>query len=442
MDRHRRSVSEHFWFESGNLIREVSSGLLSARTFISVEEPTGDPVELWDRKVLLGAVPMLIGEKAGVITIADVFCGAGGLSYGAVCAGAALGLDVRVSFGADQDREALTVFQNNLRPSAISPKNISSLVDYAIDGSSESAKFAYRPAIIDESLVAWENEVNVLVGGPPCQGHSNLNNRTRREDPRNLLYLSVPALAVALNVQAVIIENVPDVRQDKQSVFSTAVSLLRSEGYVVSTLLMNATTLGVPQTRKRLFLLATKGAQLDIKDAYRACQRPGRSVMYSIADLESSDSKDVFRCSANIDAVSQARIDHLFDHDLYDLPNELRPDCHRDGNSYPSVYGRIRADEPSGTITQGFNTMGRGRFIHPTQRRPITPHEAARIQGFGDSYVWNQPNGDSWSRSTYAKLIGNAVPPAMGYVAMLSILASLYPESDVPACVELTTSHS
>ena len=80
------------------------------------------------------------------------------------------------------------------------------------------------------------------------------------------------------------------------------------------------------------------------------------------------------------------RIDHLFDKNLYDLPDAERPDCHKNGNTYPSVYGRMNWDRPAGTRTTGFLTPGRGRYIHPLRRRVLTPHEAARVQSFPDSF--------------------------------------------------------
>ena len=76
----------------------------------------------------------------------------------------------------------------------------------------------------------------------------------------------------------------------------------------------------------------------------------------------------------------------FFEHDLYNLPNSERPDCHKDGTTYGSVYGRMFPDRPAPTITTGFMTPGRGRFIHPLLPRTLTPWEAARIQGFPDTY--------------------------------------------------------
>jgi len=420
-------ISERIFADNDSLIREVKAGRFSGKSIISTTSKIDKNLnDHWDRELLHGKIIYPPTSAEGEVVFADIFCGAGGLSQGIKDACLSVGLSSQCAFGADQDDEALAVFCQNLQPSTAINRNIASLVDYLIDGQADSAEFVYPPELLEENLAAWVNKVSVLVGGPPCQGHSNLNNKTRREDPRNMLYLSVPALAVALKAKAVVIENVPDVRQDKASVFATAWSLLESEGYQVDSILMNAFNIGVPQTRKRLFLVATKGAKLKLEEAYAACARPKRSIWFAIDDLEESSSGGVFGSTSNLDAVSQGRIDYLFDHDLYELPNEMRPDCHKEGHSYPSVYGRLRKDQPAGTITQGFNTIGRGRYIHPTQRRSITPHEATRIQGFSDTFNWMQSTGLPWPRSTYAKLIGNAVPPRMGYAIMLAIIDSIY----------------
>lgn len=419
--------SESFERCADGVARTVTVGSLSARSVVQVQGQSASPHDDWDRAILHGAKPdnSRLTTSGKEFVIGDLFCGAGGLSVGVRDACMAVGLKPSFAFGADQDQDALAVYSRNLHASSLLHKSISSLVDYAVDGQADSASFVYPPDVLEENLSPWVGKVDVLVAGPPCQGHSNLNNKTRREDPRNLLYLTVPALAVALGASAVIIENVPDVRQDSQSVFATTASLLRSEGYVVDHILMNANALGVPQTRKRLFLVGTRGPQLELKSAYRAFNRPERTIMFAIADLLDIVDGDFFDSTANVDPVSQSRIDYLFDHELYELPNTMRPDCHKDGHSYPSVYGRLREASPAGTITQGFNVIGRGRFIHPLRRRPITPHEAARLQGFPDSFEWHQANGLPWSRSTYAKLIGNAVPPVMGFVAMMAVLQSL-----------------
>lgn len=121
---------------------------------------------------------------------------------------------------------------------------------------------------------------------------------------------------------------------------------------------------------------------------------------------------------------NQARIDWLFDNDEYDLALSQRPECHKDGTSYTSVYGRMRLNEPAPTITTGFTTPGRGRFVHPTERRTLTPREAAVIQGFPLDYRFINESGSPPSRSQLAKWIGDAVPMPLGYAAALSVLAA------------------
>jgi DNA (cytosine-5)-methyltransferase 1 len=111
----------------------------------------------------------------------------------------------------------------------------------------------------------------------------------------------------------------------------------------------------------------------------------------------------------------------LCDNDEYTLPTAIRPDCHKDGTTYEATYGRMYRDQPAPTITGGFLTPGRGRFIHPTQRRVLTPREAARLQGFPDWFRFTTKS-ESPSRSELGRWIGNAVPSLLGCIATLSAL--------------------
>ena len=115
---------------------------------------------------------------------------------------------------------------------------------------------------------------------------------------------------------------------------------------------------------------------------------------------------------------NQRRIDYLFEHDIYNLPNSERPDCHRlKEHSYNAVYGRMHWDRPASTLTGGFACCGRGRFIHPLRRRTLTPHEAARVQFFPDFFDFSE-----LGRTALVRAIGNAVPPKAGYVVALPLL--------------------
>ncbi|HET9149933.1 MAG TPA: DNA cytosine methyltransferase, partial [Alphaproteobacteria bacterium] len=147
-------------------------------------------------------------------------------------------------------------------------------------------------------------------------------------------------------------------------------------------------------------------------------------LSWAIEDLIDVGSDELWDAAPTLSAENQARINYLFENDLFDLPDKERPDCHKNGTSYTAVYGRLHWDKPAQTITTGFNTPGQGRYIHPRRRRVITPHEAARIQGFPDWFKFEAPV--AVHRKNLAKWIGDAVPPVLGYSAALAaILAAV-----------------
>jgi DNA (cytosine-5)-methyltransferase 1 len=267
----------------------------------------------------------------------------------------------------------------------------------------------------------------MFIAGPPCQGHSNLNNHTRRQDPRNDLYVTAVALGVALRAEVVLLENVPTVQNSHSDVVATAAGLLKSEGYAVSMAILKADELGAAQRRARHFLLAVKGRVLDADYLVQSAKRmaaPAMPLSWAIGDLVDREAGSLLDTAPTLTPVNTARIDYLFDNDLHDLPDDQRPDCHKNGTTYTAVYGRLHWNRPAQTITTGFGTPGQGRYIHSLKRRVITPREAARIQGFPDWYDF-APAGSVLKRKNLAKWIGDAVHPILGYTAGLSALAAV-----------------
>ena len=134
-------------------------------------------------------------------------------------------------------------------------------IDFNVRKTSETnirfnaVRFAGKDLSAIEALMGG---CDILVAGPPCQGHSNLNNHSRRDDPRNNLYISVAAYAALLKPKYIAIENVQTVVHDKSSVVSRTKSLLKSLGYTISEVTINGTDIGLAQTRKEHFLLAKK----------------------------------------------------------------------------------------------------------------------------------------------------------------------------------------
>ena len=299
--------------------------------------------------------------------------------------------------------------------------SVASLVDYSLRRSSSRTRFAYPPELLDERLARALSGAHLVLAGPPCQGHSNLNNHTRREDPRNALYLTVPAVAVAIGAPVCVIENVPAVLNDSDRVVALAERLFSEEGYHVESAVISAADLGWPQTRKRHFLVARRdAAPLPLSDVVTALGDDPRSLWWAIGDLEDHASDDPMDLHPSLNDDNRQRIDWLFDNDAFDLRSDQRPLSHRDGTTYTAVYGRLHRDRPAPTITTGFMTPGRGRYVHPTRRRVLTAREAARLQGFPDTYEFAVDDGRDPARNKLAKWIGDAVPMPLGYAASVS----------------------
>jgi DNA (cytosine-5)-methyltransferase 1 len=401
------------------LIRMVGTGGRDFLSAIKSRVSTQNAHQDWWKSYLLGDAIRFRGKGRGEIGILDLFSGCGGLGLGVSEAVRALGWKPRIEAAVDVDADGLKIYEANLQPWQVLNASVPSLIDYQVFGVGADAEFAYTPEPTDDRLQELKGRVDLICAGPPCQGHSNLNNQSRRDDPRNLLYLAVPAIAVALDVEMVIIENVPDVVNDSYGVVETARALLRRHGYKLDGEVLSASELGWAQTRKRYFMVATKEREpVPLQEIKRTLKRQPAPVMWAIDDLEDSiDERYVFDSVPEMSAENLARVYYLFSEGKYDLPDEHRPDCHKDGHTYPSVYGRMRPDLPSGTITTGFMTPGRGRFIHPTRPRVLTAHEAARIQGFPDSYSFALKGKTPPSRKLLGKWIGDAVPPILGYTA-------------------------
>lgn len=378
----------------------------------------------WDQAWLRGALPATLERSRthGTLRIVDLFSGCGAMSLGARMAAESLGLEFEVNVAADFEPAALHVYERNFKPSHLITGDITAAVEFEL---SEAGGWTKRPRVLDAGLRRAIGETDLLIGGPPCQGHSDLNNHSRRDDPKNSLYLVMPAVALALDVPILIIENVPAVVHDRQRVVERTRIALESAGYEVSQAVCPVAQLGVAQRRKRHALVAVKGHRVDLPRVLSALETRERALSWAVEDLEDGPAAGVFDTPSVLTRDNQKRIERLFSKGLFDLPNDARPPCHRDkDHSYVSMYGRMSWDEPAQTITSGYGSPGQGRYIHPRRRRTLTPHEAARVQCFPDSYTF----GDDRSmprRTQLAVMIGNAVPPKLSYAMSLGAFGSV-----------------
>jgi DNA (cytosine-5)-methyltransferase 1 len=386
-----------------------------------------DPFENWWMSFIANGFKKASSlENAKSVRYVDLFSSVGGLSLSFSIAARSQGLNPSPLMSVDVDSEALKVYKKNFSPMLTLNTSVSNLVDFQFSGRAQNASFNFVPEIIPDSVRDLKGIVDVVLAGPPCQGHSTLNNHTRGEDKRNFFYIVTAAVIAALQPKGFVIENVPNVVNDKTLVVESAKALLRNSGYVLSESTLAADSIGWAQTRKRHFLIGTLNRSIiSLPLLYERSKRISMPVS-TILERDSllSSDPEVMNTDPQMSKENMDRIAWLFENDKFELPNSERPDCHKGGHTYPSVYGRMRPDEPAPTLTTGFMSPGRGRFIHPFERRTIRPREAARIQGFPDTFVFDS-GGDSLTKSMLAKWIGDAVPSILGFLPASAVLNSI-----------------
>lgn len=362
-----------------------------------------------DRTILLRKVaPDFARGAEPTVRIVDLFCGCGGMTLGAAQAAHVLGSPVEIPLAVDLDAAALRVFRSNF-PRA---NTVHAGVESVLDGRLGEVLTA-RERGLRRRVDVLRKPIDLLLGGPPCQGNSDLNNHTRRSDPRNQLYSRMARAARVLQPRFVVVENVPAVVHDRGGVVDQTRQCLEDLGYETASTVASLTSLGVPQARRRHLLLAVRaGSHVSAESTLGrlGTSLQPRTVEWAIADLrgKSGEPGNGFDSPSRATLENKQRIDWLFENRSYVLDDSMRPPCHRDKkHSYKSIYGRMRWDQPAQTITTGFGSMGQGCYVHPDERRTITPHEAARLQTFPDHFSFEAAGG----RTAMARLIGNAVPP-------------------------------
>lgn len=348
--------------------------------------------------------------------IVDLFAGCGGLSLGIAQACLEADRALQVALAVDFEPLATAVYEKNF---PFAERIETSPVEALFDGILGEA-----PTSIERRTATSVAPIDVLVGGPPCQGHSNLNNHTRRIDEKNALYLRMVRAAEILRPRLLVIENVPAVLRDRHNgtgVVGEAVEHLNRIGYRTEHRVVALANLGVAQTRQRHILLATAPDGPDPTLLFGNIESSDelRDLRSVIGDLVDADATSMFDREPQATPPNIERMKFLLDNDIYDLPNSLRPTCHQGAHSYKSMYGRLRWDQPAQTITSGYGSIGQGRYMHPERTRALTAHEAARIQGFPDYFDFSACP----TRSALATMIGNAVPPQLGVAILTAFIA-------------------
>ena len=334
----------------------------------------------------------------------DLFCGAGGLSYGMQKAG------VKISGGIDIDPACKHPFEENVKATF-----------YEHDVSGLTSAFV--------ASLFTEGHVRVLAGCAPCQPFSTYTRGSHSLNSQWQLLDKFGEIVRELQPEVVTMENVP--RLAKYSVFNDFLSVLGGSGYSYNYYNVRCADYGVPQTRVRLVLLASKLGEIELvsptlEDGQFVTVRNAIQGLAGIEAGGTSDSDPMHKSSG----LSQMNLDRIRNSTpggtWRDWEDSLRAACHtrESGRTYPGVYGRMEWDRPAPTITTQFHGFGNGRFGHPAQDRAISLREGALLQTFPEDYSF-VPVGDTVRISSVARLIGNAVPVNLGEAIGRSIVAHL-----------------
>lgn len=366
----------------------------------------------------------------------DIFCGCGGISSGLTKAG------YDVIAGIDIEKKYLASFRHNFRDAKALSADITTI---------PPDKFMSMIGILPMQL-------DILVGGPPCQGFSKNVPRKNRylEDPKNLLVKSFLDYCEALQPKMVLMENVAEMKNGFDEAYSQEIiSRLEEEGYTITTVVLNSADYGVPQRRRRAFFMANRfGVKFSVpKPTHTSIKKDDTNIAFlfepsshinvwdAISDLPSvahgsgqeltdyatppqneyqklmrNDSPKVKNHIARKLAAKQferlASIEPGQGHK--DLPKHLQTK-----GGYSGAYGRLTKDMIAPTITRWVFHPGSGRWGHPVDIRTITIREIARLQSFPDNFEFVGSFTDQSGQ------LGNAVPPLLAQAIVQSMTNQL-----------------
>lgn len=323
--------------------------------------------------------------------VIDIFCGAGGLSYGLKSAG------LSVKAGIDLDPACRFPFVRNIK---------------APFHQQDVAKLASS----DIQRLFNTNATRVLAGCAPCQPFSGYTSNCAEKDDRWQLLLDFLRIARDLRPEIVTMENVP--RLAHRALWARFVAELEELDYHVDWAVLDAADFGVPQARRRLVLLASRLGEIKIPQPTAKKPKTVRDAIGTLHPIKAGESSKADRLHATrvLTEINLQRIQRSSEAGTWrDWPDALRTACHRkkSGKTYPSVYGRMSWDAPSPTITTQFYGFGNGRFGHPTQDRALSLREGAILQTFPKSFAFVE-RGERINFRAVGRLIGNAVPPLLG----------------------------
>lgn len=337
------------------------------------------------------------------MNVADLFAGVGGLSLGFQQAG------FNISLAIEYDNSIADSYQRNHPLTKVYNEDISTL-DF-------------------KELHKEHPNIDIVCGGPPCQGYSQKGKRLQLDDPRNFLFMRFVDFVKEFSPKYFVLENVPNIITTAKGYFKEQIiQSFNKLGYTVSCGVLNALDFGIPQDRRRAVFIGVKGnTSLDLP------KPTGEKVtiedaIYDLPFIASGEGEEIstYDKVASSDYQKQLRGNETVLHNhvatnhspaalakLALIPKgmgkEVLPPELLTKSIYSGTWCRLLEEGYAPTITTRFDTPSSGRFTHPVLDRCLTIREAARIQSFPDSFVFYG------KRTSQMKQVGNAVPPLMAY---------------------------
>lgn len=342
---------------------------------------------------------MLVKEIVRAASCVDLFCGVGGLTHGFVREG------LRVSAGIDVDPVCKYPYEANNDARFV-------MADVA----------NFDPDALDRLFDP--GSIKVLAGCAPCQPFSTYSQRydTKSDGKWALLY-KFAELAKTTRPDVLTMENVATL--ERHQVFRDFVAALDNANYHVWYRVIDCSAYGVPQTRRRMVLLASRHAPIALIPPTHERPKTVKQAIGRLRPIGAGEAapRDPLHVSAGLTPLNLKRIRASKPGGTWqDWPKRLVAECHRadTGRTYRSVYGRMEWDKPAPTMTTQCYGYGNGRFGHPEQDRAISLREAAMIQSFPRDYRFVEP-GHAIEFAPIGRMIGNAVPVALGRAIARSI---------------------
>lgn len=335
--------------------------------------------------------------------VADLFAGVGGFSQGFIKAGC------EIEFAVEFDKEIANAYKKNHQKTDVYADDIC-LLD------------------IDE-VKKKHPKIDIVIGGPPCQGFSQKGKRLSLDDSRNYLFKQFVRFVAAFKPKYFVLENVPNIITTSNGYFKEQIiQEFAALGYDVCSGVLSASEFGVPQDRRRAVFIGQLGKlEIDLPTSYGR-KTTIKDAIYDLPIIESGEGYEESEYDkaplSEYQKELRGDMSILYNHTatkhsiaaiekLKLIPKgkgkEVLPEHLLTKSIYSGTWSRLLEDGIAPTITTRFDTPSSGRFTHPVLNRCLTVREAARIQSFPDSFIFYG------SRGSQMKQVGNAVPPMLAF---------------------------